>query len=87
MKRKVLLLGMALATLTAAQAQKSGAELPLVYDVENTGAKMKAPKMAEPERLPEVRELPNALEGVKTFKQWAQRRSDIGHMIQHYGIG
>jgi len=87
MKRKVLLLGMALATLTAAQAQKNGAELPLVYDVENTGAKMKAPKMAEPERLPEVRELPNALEGVKTFKQWAQRRSDIGHMIQHYGIG
>ena len=87
MKKSGLLLCLVLATLTTAQAQKSGAELPLVYDVENTGAKLKAPKMAEPDQLPVIRELPNALEGVKKFSQWTKRRSDIGHMIQHYGIG
>ena len=33
------------------------------------------------------RTLPNALEGVKKFKDWSKRRSNISHMIQHYGIG
>jgi hypothetical protein len=39
------------------------------------------------DQLPVIRELPDALEGVKKFKDWSKRRSNISHMIQHYGIG
>ena len=62
-------------------------ERPLVYDVENTGSHFMVPVMLPPDQLKEIRELPDALEGVKDFSDWSRRRSDIGHMIQHYGIG
>jgi hypothetical protein len=86
MKRS-LFLGtlLALAICGTAQAQKN--DVPLVYSVENTGAKFKAPKMKTIDQLPVIRELPDALEGVKKFKDWSKRRSNISHMIQHYGIG
>ena len=84
MKKNILTL-LALLTMTAASAQKN--DLPLVYDVENTGSKFAAPAMPAANQLPVIRELPDALEGVKKFKGWAKRRSDIGQMIQHYGIG
>jgi oligosaccharide reducing-end xylanase len=61
--------------------------VPLVYDVENTGSHYAKPKMAKPDKLPIIHELPDPLEGVSSFADWAKRRSDIGHMIQHYGIG
>ena len=61
--------------------------IPLVYDVENTGARLAKPVMPEPDQLPVIRELPDALEGVTSFADWQKRRSDIAHMIQHYGIG
>ena len=74
--------------LTAsASVQAQSVEPPLVYTVENTGAKFKAPKMPAPEKLPVIRELPAPLQGVKSFQDWSKRRSDIAHMIQHYGIG
>ncbi len=74
--------------LTAsASVQAQSVEPPLVYTVENTGAKFKAPKMPAPEKLPIIRELPDPLQGVKSFQDWSKRRSDIAHMIQHYGIG
>ena len=86
MKRS-LFLGtlLALAICGTAQAQKN--DVPLVYSVENTGAKFKAPKMKTIDQLPVIRKLPDALEGVKKFKDWSKRRSNISHMIQHYGIG
>ena len=84
MKNTIMTL-LALMTMTTASAQKN--DLPLVYDVENTGSKFAAPTMPAADQLPIIRELPDALEGVKKFKGWAKRRSDIGHMIQHYGIG
>lgn len=62
-------------------------ERPLVYDVENTGSQYMVPVMLPPDKLKEIRELPDALEGVKNFSDWSRRRSDISHMIQHYGIG
>ena len=74
-----------LLTMTAASAQKTN--VPLVYDVEHTGSQFAAPKMPGVDKLPVVRDLPNALEGVRSFKDWSKRRSSIGHMIQHYGIG
>ena len=61
--------------------------IPLVYDVENTGRQYAAPLMPEPNQLPIIQELPNALEDVNSFADWSKRRSDIAHMIQHYGIG
>ena len=62
-------------------------DIPRVYDVENTGAQLAKPVMPEPDQLPVIRELPDALEGVASFADWQKRRSDIAHMIQHYGIG
>ena len=61
--------------------------IPLVYDTENTGAHYVKPVMPAPDQLPVIRELPDPLKGVASFADWAHRRSDIGHMIQHYGIG
>ena len=61
--------------------------IPLVYDVENTGRRYAEPLKLEPNQLPIIQELPNALENVSSFADWAKRRSDIAHMIQHYGIG
>ena len=61
--------------------------VPLVYGVENTGFHLKKPKMVAPDKLPVIRELPDALEGVKKFSDWTKRRNTISHMIQHYGIG
>ena len=61
--------------------------IPLVYDVENTGRLFNKPLMQEPNQLPIIQELPDALENVTSFADWAKRRSDIAHMIQHYGIG
>lgn len=61
--------------------------IPLVYDVENTGRQYATPLMPEPNQLPIIQELPDALEDVTNFADWAKRRSDIAHMIQHYGIG
>jgi hypothetical protein len=61
--------------------------IPLVYDVENTGRQYAEPLMPEPNQLPIIQELPDALENVNSFADWAKRRSDIAHLIQHYGIG
>ena len=61
--------------------------IPLIYDVENTGRHYAEPLMPEPSQLPIIQELPDALEDVTSFADWAKRRSDIAHMIQHYGIG
>ena len=83
--KKVLLLGLLLATFGTVQAQKN--QPPLVYTVENTGSSFKQPNMPEWDQLPECRELPDPLKGVKSFKKWSRRRSDISHMIQHYSIG
>jgi len=74
-------------TLLTLAVGMAKAQVPLVYQVENTGSSFAAPIMPHPDQLPEVRQLPDALQGVSDFSDWARRRSDIGHMIQHYGIG
>ena len=74
-----------LVTSVTLQAQRQ--QPPLVYTAENTGAQFAAPALPPPDQLPVIRELPDPLEGVKGFADWAKRRSDISHMIQHYGIG
>ena len=77
-------------TMLAAQAQKN---IPLVYDVENTGKNFKVPDMPGYDGLRECRSLTDPLEWsngkgrVKKFKQWERRRNEIAAEIQHYGIG
>ena len=83
--RKIILPLLMLAAVTTAQAQSKTPER--VYSVEYTGAKFKAPQMPTIDKLPVIRDLPDALKGVKGFSDWSKRRSDIAHMIQHYGIG
>ena len=63
------------------------AQMPFVYNQENTGRHFEKPDMPEPDKLPVIRELPDALEGVSTFADWERRRNVIGAQIQHYGIG
>ncbi len=60
---------------------------PLVYDKENTGAKYALKRFKAPAELPVIRDLPDALAGVKNFKGWERRRNEIASLIQHYGIG
>ena len=68
-------------------------EPPLVYDVENSGAKFDAPVFLPFEQLPEVHTLTNPFEwsdgsGCLTrFEEWERRRNEIAHEIQHYEIG
>jgi dienelactone hydrolase len=83
MKKKTTILLMMLAAAVTVQAQRT--QPPLVYTAEK--AQFNAPVMPAPDKLPVIRELPDPLEGVKGFADWAKRRSDISHMIQHYGIG
>ena len=45
----------------------AGAQIPLVFGVENTGFHLDKPVMPAPDQLPVIRELPDALEGVSTF--------------------
>ena len=37
-------------------------DIPRVYEVENTGARLAKPVMPEPDLLPVIRELPDALD-------------------------
>ena len=69
-----------------AQAQQGG-QLPLRYQVENTGAAFAKPAMPEASLLPVIKDLPDPLKGVNGFSDWARRRSEIAALIQHYGIG
>lgn len=87
MKHSAILYLSFLVAPTLCPTQALAQDPPLVYSVEHTGSHFAKPAMPEPDQLPVVRELPDALEGVASFADWAKRRSDIGHMIQHYGIG
>ena len=69
-----------------AQAQQGG-QLPLAYQVENTGAAFVKPAMPAANELPVIKDLPDPLKGVNGFSDWARKRSEIAALIQHYGIG
>ena len=73
--------------LVGLMACQNNKPIPLVYEVENTGADYALPVMPTVADLPVIRELPDPLEGVEDFSDWSRRRSEIAAMIQHYGIG
>ena len=72
-------------------AQKN--QMPLVFSVENTGAKFAEPKYGTADQMPDVATLPNPFvfagskKEAKNLAQWQQRRSEIANQIQHYEIG
>ena len=72
---------------------KAQSGLPLVYEVENTGAGCEAPPLPSPAQLINYPMLPDPFawsDGsgrVETFDQWACRRNEIKAEIEHYEIG
>ena len=72
-------------------AQKN--KMPLVFSVENTGAKFAEPEYGTADQMPDMPTLPNPFifangkKEAKNLEQWQQRRSEIAHLIQHYEIG
>ena len=86
------LVAVALMALAACTAPKE-TEVPLVYDVENTGAAFAAPTMPARDALPRVMGLTDPLawsDGsgrAEDFASWSRRRAEIAQEIQHYEIG
>ncbi len=68
-------------------------EIPLVYDVENTGAAYELPVLPSFDELPVVEPLTDPLlwsDGsgrVKNFKDWKRRRAEIIRELEHYEVG
>ena len=91
LKNRVIRLGVVLSlTLVSASCAR---EIPLVYDVENTGEMFPPPVLPDIDQLPVVEPLTDPFawsdgSGRSTdFKDWARRRAEIGTEIQHYEIG
>ena len=88
--KKLLLFGAAAFLMACAQQP---VDVPLVYDVENTGAEFAPPPMPTVDELPSVPMLPDPFawsDGkgrVKKFSQWAKRRNEIKDEIEHYELG
>jgi hypothetical protein len=69
-------------------------EMPLVYDVENTGADCPEPLLPSFEELPTIEPLPDPFMWSDTSRgcitscdDWRCRRAEIGVLIQHYELG
>ena len=76
-----------------AAASSFGQEVPLVYDVEHTGAKYPKPVLPDISKLPTVHPLTDPFEWsdgrgrVTSFESWSRRRAEIKAEIEHYEIG
>src|SRR5581483_6866075 len=76
-----------------AQENTSGdTSVPLVFDVENTGAGYAAPVFPSFEQLPIIRPLPDPFRftaGTRdtSFANWERRRNEIKASIEKYEIG
>ncbi|MGB2870201.1 MAG: T9SS type A sorting domain-containing protein [Bacteroidota bacterium] len=92
MKSKNIVL-FALLLNASVAADISAQKLPLVYDVENTGAGFPAPPMPPLNALPVINSFPDPFLWADSSSRllyksdWMRRRSQIGAQIQHYEIG
>lgn len=74
-------------------AFNSLADIPLVYDVENTGIDCTKPPLPTPDQLPIVKPLTDPFEWSDgsgrdtTFAAWTRRRAEIAEEFQNYEIG
>jgi len=87
----ILLLLVSAATL-GAFVPAASADIPYVYDVENTGADFPAPTFPSYEWLPIVRPLPDTFrffDGTRdtSFASWERRRNEIKASIEQWEIG
>jgi hypothetical protein len=86
-------LGLFTLALAVAMPNFAKKEIPLVYDVEFTGAEYEAPYFPTLEEAPIVKTLPNPFEfsnsakQVKKFKDWEKRRAEIIRELEHYELG
>jgi len=84
---------LAAAPSTLAQEQTTGdSRVPLVYEVENTGAKYPQPAFPSFDKLPIVRPLPDPFvmangKRSTSFSSWELRRNQIKAAIEKYEIG
>lgn len=84
---------LALALATACHQSPSADAIPLVYDVEHTGALFAEPAYRSFAELAEQRQLPDPLAwadgsgSLTHFADWSRRRAEIASLIQHYEIG
>ena len=68
-------------------------QMPLVYQVENTGADCPKPPLLTIDQLPMIQSLPDPFawaDGrgrIASFSDWRYRRAEIGAQIQNYEIG
>ncbi len=86
MKQQILLLALAM-TLNIQAQQSVGSTPPLVYDVENTAPYTPKSRMLPATELPVIKDLPDPLQGVENFADWARRRNEISQLVQHYELG
>ena len=92
--KKIFLLFFVMSSITAmGQTAKSGRHnIPLVYDVENTGSDV-TPVLPSFDASHRCEALPDPLEWsdgrgrVRKFKDWCKRRGEIAREIQHFEIG
>ncbi len=86
-------LGLFTLALAVAMPNFAKKEIPLVYDVEFTGAEYEAPYFPTLEEAPVIKTLPNPFEfsnstkQVRKFKQWEKRRAEIIRELEHYELG
>jgi hypothetical protein len=84
----MLLLSMFMVVTSLAQ------KMPLVYEVENTGADCAEPPLPTIEELPVIEALPDpfmwsdsSLGRIKSCDEWKCRRAEIAVEVQHYELG
>jgi hypothetical protein len=91
MRAKVVLTALLVNALVAADSFAQ--TMPLVYDVENTGADCPKPPLPSFSQLPIIQALPDLFawaDGrgrMSYYSDWRIRRSEIGAQIQNYEIG
>src|SRR5882757_9919563 len=89
----VLLFALAAAPRASAQENRfHDWSIPLVYNVENTGAHYRTPDFPSFDRLPIIRPLPDPFRfaaGYRdtSFASWERRRNEIKASIEKYEIG
>lgn len=89
--KKLLLVAAAMLSAVTVSAQTP--DLPLVYDVENTGAGCAMPPLPSVSQLRSVTDLPDPFEWsdgsgrVQSFDEWECRRNEIINEIGYYEIG
>lgn len=92
-KVRIKIISLLLLSSTFLTVNSFAQKIPFVYGVENSGAKFSKPVLPLLEQLPAIEPLTDPFEwsdgkGRSTkFKNWSQRRAEIGAEIEHYEIG